>query len=199
MAEVHLDADVGVHGAFRPIADPGAPESGEVRARERRGEVGVGLGVDEAKLVRPVDIAEPVDTTGDRRLPACADHPAFQRDISCILGDRAVDHDLRDLVRCGTQPGANGGHDLGVVVEPNAGVAVRADRGLAEHGAGGGADAGPGSSRVLHGLTLLEQRPVVDDPGDDRDQQSGDDGEFDGGGSAFAPGAPEAVARRHFG
>lgn len=85
------------------------------------------------------------------------------------------------------------------MIDPIAGDAVRADRAAAEDGTGCGTDSGAGTGRILDCLALLEQGSEVDDPGEERHEQGGDDGEFDGGRSPFAAGPPETAARRPFG
>ncbi len=195
VAELDLHADVGVVGSSGPLASCRAPEPGQVGAREPGGQRGVVQRIDQGQLVRTVDVAEAVDATGNACLPARADHPSAERGAVIVESDGSVDDDLGDLADRRPQPRPEGLHDLRVMVEQVPGRTVRADWTAAEDGARCRADPSTGAGRVLHCLALLEQRPEVDDPGHERHEQGGDDGELDGGGPSLAPEPRETVAR----
>ncbi len=199
MAEFYLHTDVGVVGAPGSLASGRAPESGEVGTGEPGSERGVVQRIDQGQLVLAVGVAEAVDSAGNARLPARADRPSPERRAVVVESDGSVDDDLGDLADRRPEPCPQGLHDLRILVEQVPRGTVRADRAAAQDGARCRTDACTGPGGVLDRLTLLEQGPEVDDPGHEGHEKGGDDGEFDGRGSALAPGPPETVARRHLG
>ena len=191
MVEVNFNADVCVIGPLRPLPrrrTPIAGQTGKGITGERRGESGGGQGVNKGQLVRAVDVAKPWHPSRSRLLGTDTRHPTVEQgggDVAVQL-DRGVHDDFRDLTAGGSEAGADRLHDHGVLVNSVAPVAVRVDRRGAEDGARRRPRPCSGAGGVLHGLSLLEQGAVVDDAGDDRNEERGDHREFDCRGTSFS-------------
>lgn len=197
---MNLNANVCIVGPLRPLAGSGAPVAGEARrwvARERRSKGRGTQGVDEGQLIGSVDVTKQGHSARSCLFSADRRHPTIEQGDSVgVVLDGRVNDNLGDLAAGRTKAGANRLHDHGVLVDAVPLVAVGVDRRRAEDGARGRSGACAGPCGVLHRLSLLEQGAVVDDAGDDRNEERGDHRELNRCGASFGTSTRSRSGRR---